>query len=69
MVSAPRDGGKAAIGRGDTVIRSPGHDRAIFFEAQAVQLARCDGDKAIRVGDIALAPAIPSPSRDGAIIF
>ncbi len=44
MKRARRDGDKAAIGRGDIAlaidIRSPGDDRAINFETQAVTAAR-----------------------------
>ncbi len=49
-MTARRDGYKAIIGRGDIAlaieIPSPGRDRAIIFEAQAVVKARRDGSKA-----------------------
>jgi len=74
VVTTRRDGDKAAIGRADIalaiVIDSPGRDRAIIFEAQAVVPARRDGDKAaIGRRDIALANPIVSPGAGCAIFF
>ena len=74
MVTACREGDKAAIGRADIalaiVIVAPGRDGAIIFETQIVEPAGRDGDKAaIGRGYIALVITIVSPSRDRAIIF
>ena len=62
---SPRWARGRCTGRG---VVSPGHDRAVGLEAQAVESARRDGHEAgVRRGHVALAVVVVSPGHDRAV--